>query len=163
VFGRRSFDFARQVAVMAIINRTPELFITTGAGRSSWARPLPAADCAVAAGADWLDVGGAPFSPDCATTEDEELDRVIPLVEAVRSRTDAVISVDTTRPEVARQVLARERTSSTTRPGCTTRSSPTSSPRAAGDSSSCTARRRPRTHLRRPEYDDVVEVWPIFW
>src|SRR4029450_11710056 len=39
-------------------------------------------------------------------TEAEELDRVVPLVEALRGRTDAVISVDTFRPGVARRALA---------------------------------------------------------
>jgi dihydropteroate synthase len=39
-------------------------------------------------------------------TEAEELDRVVPLVEALRERTDAVLSVDTFRPGVARRALA---------------------------------------------------------
>ena len=60
----------------------------------------------MAAGADWVDVGGVKAGPGTPVTEAEELDRVLPLIEAVRDRTDAVISVDTHRAEVAQAALA---------------------------------------------------------
>ncbi|GII77488.1 dihydropteroate synthase [Sphaerisporangium rufum] len=104
--GRRRFDFARQVAVMAIINRTPDSFHDRGATYELGAA-VDAAERAVAAGADWLDFGGMPFGaagPPVPVAE--EIERVVPLIEAVRGRTDAVISVDTHRADVARQALA---------------------------------------------------------
>jgi dihydropteroate synthase len=105
VFGRRTFDFARQVAVMAILNRTPDSFYDRGATFGLEAA-LAAGERALAEGADWLDVGGVKAGPGPPVTEAEELDRVLPLVEALRGRSDAVISVDTFRPGVARRALA---------------------------------------------------------
>jgi dihydropteroate synthase len=104
-YGRRTFDFARRVAVMAIVNRTPDSFYDQGATFGLEAA-LAAGERALAEGADWLDVGGVKAGPGPPVTEAEELDRVLPLVEALRSRSDAVISVDTFRPGVARRALA---------------------------------------------------------
>jgi dihydropteroate synthase len=104
-YGRRTFDFGRQVAVMAILNRTPDSFYDRGA-TFGFAAALAAGERALAEGADWLDVGGVKAGPGPPVTEAEELARVVPLVEALRGRTDAVISVDTFRPGVARRALA---------------------------------------------------------
>jgi dihydropteroate synthase len=104
-YGRRTFDFARRTAVMAILNRTPDSFYDQGATFGLDAA-LAAAERALADGADWLDVGGVKAGPGPPVPEAEELDRVLPLVEAIRERTDAVVSVDTFRPEVARRALA---------------------------------------------------------
>jgi dihydropteroate synthase len=104
-FGRRTFDFGRRVAVMAIVNRTPDSFYDQGA-TFGFEAAVAAGERALAEGADWLDVGGVKAGPGPEVTEAEELDRVLPLVEALRGRTDAVISVDTFRSEVARRALA---------------------------------------------------------
>ena len=104
-FGRRTFDFARRVAVMAILNRTPDSFYDRGAN-FGFEDALAAGERALAEGADWLDVGGVKAGPGPPVSEADELDRVVPLVEALRERTDAVISVDTFRAEVARRALA---------------------------------------------------------
>jgi dihydropteroate synthase len=104
-YGRRTFDFARRVAVMAILNRTPDSFYDRGA-TFGFEAALAAAERALADGADWLDVGGVKAGPGAPVTEAEELDRVVPLVEALRERTDAVLSVDTFRPGVAGRALA---------------------------------------------------------
>jgi len=104
-FGRRTFDFGRQVAVMAIVNRTPDSFYDRGATFALDAA-VAAAERALAEGADWLDVGGVKAGPGAHVSEREELDRVLPVVEAMRPRTDAVISVDTFRAGVARRALA---------------------------------------------------------
>jgi dihydropteroate synthase len=104
-FGRRTFDFGRRVAVMAILNRTPDSFYDQGANYGFGAA-VAAGERALAEGADWLDVGGVKAGPGARVGEAEELDRVVPLVEALRERTDAVISVDTYRAGVARRALA---------------------------------------------------------
>jgi dihydropteroate synthase len=104
-YGRRTFDFARRAAVMAILNRTPDSFYDQGATFGLDAA-LAAAERALADGADWLDVGGVKAGPGPPVSEAEELDRVLPLVGAIRERSDAVVSVDTFRPEVARRALA---------------------------------------------------------
>ena len=104
-YGRRTFDFSRQVAVMAIVNRTPDSFYDRGA-TFGFDAAVAAAERALAEGADWLDVGGVKAGPGPPVSEAEELERLVPLIEAVRGRTDAVISVDTFRPRVARRALA---------------------------------------------------------
>jgi dihydropteroate synthase len=104
-YGRRTFDFGRRVAVMAILNRTPDSFYDRGA-TYRFGAAVAAGERALAEGADWLDVGGVKAGPGAPVDEAEELKRVVPLVESLRGRSDAVISVDTFRPGVARQALA---------------------------------------------------------
>jgi dihydropteroate synthase len=104
-YGRRTFDFAHRTAVMAILNRTPDSFYDRGA-TYGFGAAVEAGERALAEGADWLDVGGVKGGPGPPVTEAEELDRVVPLLEALRGRTDAVLSVDTYRPGVARRALA---------------------------------------------------------
>jgi dihydropteroate synthase len=106
VIGQRSFDFDRQIVVMGIVNRTPDSFFDHGRtyGLDSAVR---AALAAAEAGAGWVDIGGVPFSPDTAeVSEQEEIDRVVPVIEAVAAASDVVISVDTFRPAVAVHSLA---------------------------------------------------------
>ncbi|MPV87221.1 dihydropteroate synthase [Georgenia ruanii] len=91
---------------MAVVNRTPDSFHDRGA-TFALDRAVDRALAAADEGADWVDVGGVPFSADAAPVDEAaELDRVLPVVEAVRARSDVVISVDTARPEVARRCLA---------------------------------------------------------
>jgi dihydropteroate synthase len=103
--GRRRFDFDHQIVVMAIVNRTPDSFFDRG--------ETYALDEAVAAGlaadetgADWIDIGGFPFSPDTPeVTAAEEIERLLPVVEQVSAVSDIVVSVDTFRPEVAARCI----------------------------------------------------------
>jgi dihydropteroate synthase len=88
---------------MAIVNRTPDSFHDRG--RTFALEPaIDAVRSAAGAGADWIDVGGVPFAPGPEVSAAEEIDRVLPVVEAARDL--AVVSVDTFRPEVARAVIA---------------------------------------------------------
>jgi len=102
MIGNREFDFARQVAVMAIVNRTPDSFHDKG---STFAleRAITAVERAAEAGADWIDIGGVPFAPGPEVSAAEELDRVLPVV--IKARDLAVVSVDTFRPAVAAEVI----------------------------------------------------------
>jgi dihydropteroate synthase len=99
--GARTFDFSREVAVMAIVNRTPDSFFDKGA-TFALDQAVNAAIAAAAAGADFIDVGGVPFGRGPAVSRDEEIKRVVPLVRAIHAASDAVISVDTFNAEVAR-------------------------------------------------------------
>lgn len=105
-WGPWSTDFSRRVLVMGIVNRTPDSFFD--AGRTyGLERAVDAVLAAAEAGADWVDVGGVPFSPDAADVPvAEEVDRVVPVVAGATARSDVVISVDTYRPEVAREAIA---------------------------------------------------------
>src|SRR5688572_3423726 len=80
--GSRIFDFSREVAVMAIINRTPDSFFDEGA-TFAFDKALDAAIAAVRDGADIIDVGGVPFGPGPAVSLEEQIDRVVPLIEVI--------------------------------------------------------------------------------
>ncbi|MPZ26885.1 MAG: dihydropteroate synthase [Micromonosporaceae bacterium] len=102
--GSRTFDFGQRVAVMAIVNRTPDSFHNQGR-TFALPRAVEAVQRAVADGADWVDIGGQPFSPGPPVSVEGELARVLPVIAAARAHSPAVISVDTYRPEVARQAI----------------------------------------------------------
>ena len=89
-----------RVAVMAVVNRTPDSFHDRGA-TFALDRAVEAALRAVSDGADWVDVGGVPFGRGPAVSVAEELRRVVPVIEAVAAASDVVISVDTHVAEVA--------------------------------------------------------------
>jgi len=97
--GERVVDVRDRVVVMGILNRTPDSFYDRGA---TWSLDafLRRAEQLVADGADLLDVGGVKAGPGPEVDENEELDRVIPAVEALRSRFDVPLSVDTWRAAV---------------------------------------------------------------
>nr|WP_305784797.1 dihydropteroate synthase [Actinoplanes lichenis] len=88
---------------MAIVNRTPDSFHDRGR-TYGLDQAIEAVRAAAKAGADWIDIGGVPFAPGEPVSVAEELDRVLPVVEAARDL--AVVSVDTYRPEVARAAIA---------------------------------------------------------
>src|SRR5205085_1488360 len=85
--------------VMGILNRTPDSFYDQGATYALDAL-LRRAESLVADGADILDVGGVKAGPGPDVDEAEELDRVIPTIEALRARVDVPISADTWRASV---------------------------------------------------------------
>lgn len=154
--GRRTFDFSREVAVMAIVNRTPDSFYDGGA-TFDLDRAVATALAAAEAGADWVDVGGIPFSPDTPEISTaEELDRVLPVVEALTARSDLVVSVDTYRPEVARRCVAAGASVINDTYGLR---DPAMADAVAETGATVVVTHSlaaPHTHLRRPEYHDVV-------
>ena len=102
--GARTFDFSRQIAVMAVINRTPDSFYDRGA-TFELDRAIQACLTAAEQGADWVDIGGVKFGPGPEVPIAEEIDRVVPVIRAVAQSSDVVISVDTFWPEVARAAI----------------------------------------------------------
>ena len=97
--GDRGIDVRRRVVVMGILNRTPDSFYDRGA---TWDFDafVRRAERLVLDGADLLDVGGVKAGPGPEVDEAEELDRVVPAVEALRARFDTALSVDTWRASV---------------------------------------------------------------
>jgi dihydropteroate synthase len=91
--------------VMGIVNATPDSFSDGGlaAGPED---AIARAEALVADGADLLDIGGESSRPGANPVGlDEEIRRVIPVVEGLAGRIAAPISVDTSKPEVARRAL----------------------------------------------------------
>lgn len=90
---------------MGILNVTPDSFWAASRARGEAVADLAAA--MIADGADILDIGGESTRPGAAyVSEAEELERVAPAVEAIRSRWDIPISVDTRKAAVARAALS---------------------------------------------------------
>ena len=92
-------DLTTRTLVMGILNRTPDSFYDRGAtfGLDDL---LTRAEVLVAEGADLLDVGGVKAGPGPEVTEAEELDRVVPTIEALHARLGVPVSVDTWRATV---------------------------------------------------------------
>ena len=103
--GPHRYDVTTRALVMGILNRTPDSFYDAG---RYWDFDdfLAVADKLVADGSDFLDVGGVKAGPGPEVTESEEMDRVIPAIEALRKRFDLPISVDTWRASVAHESYA---------------------------------------------------------
>jgi dihydropteroate synthase len=99
------FDITHRALVMGILNRTPDSFFDGGT-YFEFDSFLRKAESLVEQGADFLDVGGVKAGPGPEVTVQEELDRVIPAVEALRARFDLPISVDTFRARVVREAFA---------------------------------------------------------
>lgn len=89
------------VQVMGIVNVTPDSF-SDGGRFSALEQAIDHAMRLVAEGADILDIGGESTRPGAHPVEAaEEIDRVVPLIGAVRARWDGPISIDTMKPQVA--------------------------------------------------------------
>ncbi len=95
------FDITHRALVMGILNRTPDSFFDQG-GYFAFDAFLHQAEQLVAEGADLLDVGGVKAGPGREVSEEEELERVVPAVEALHARFDVPLSVDTWRAAVLR-------------------------------------------------------------
>ena len=95
----RRIDITYRSVVMGILNRTPDSFYDQG-GYFGFDAFLAKADGLVAEGADLLDVGGVKAGPGPEVGEEEELERVVPAIEALVARFDVPVSVDTWNPVV---------------------------------------------------------------
>ncbi len=144
------------VAIMGVLNVTPDSFSDGGRFNEVDAARRQAARL-VDEGADIIDVGGESTRPGSdSVPRDEELARVIPVIEAVRSETGAVVSVDTTKPEVMREAAAAgagmiNDVRALQDPGAL---------QAAAETGCAVClmhmQGKPRTMQQNPEYDDVV-------
>ncbi len=103
--GKRELNLNRP-QVMGILNITPDSF-SDGGCYASVQQVMERASAMVAAGATVLDIGGESTRPGAAVVgEQEELDRVIPVVEAVAAALDVLISVDTSKAKVMEAAIA---------------------------------------------------------
>ncbi|HCE4619395.1 TPA: dihydropteroate synthase [Vibrio parahaemolyticus] len=101
----KSLDLSRP-HVMAILNVTPDSF-SDGGKFNSLELALAQVEKMITAGVSIIDVGGEstrPGAPDVSL--EEELQRVVPVVKAIREKYDVWISVDTSKAEVMRQAIA---------------------------------------------------------
>ncbi|HEY0341464.1 MAG TPA: dihydropteroate synthase [Steroidobacteraceae bacterium] len=159
--GDKTLDLSRPI-VMGVLNVTPDSFSDGG-------RFLPVEAAVehglrlVEEGAAIIDIGGESTRPGAALVSvEEELRRVLPVVERLRRATQAVISVDTSKPEVIREAAAAgagliHDVRALTEPGALEAA-------AASGSAICLMHMQgdPRTMQRAPSYVDVVKEVKAF-
>ena len=94
------------IRVMGIVNVTPDSF-SDGGSLSTLQAAVDHTRFLIASGADIIDIGGESTRPFADPVNlNEELERTIPLINAIRTFSDIPISIDTRKAEVARQALA---------------------------------------------------------
>jgi len=99
------FEWGSRTYVMGILNTTPDSF-SDGGEFNTVTTAIARARNLILAGADMLDIGGQSTRPGAATiTLAAELDRTIPVIEALRREFTLPISIDTTRSEVAQAAI----------------------------------------------------------
>src|SRR5690349_22942499 len=102
---RRSLSYGERTLLMGVLNVTPDSF-SDGGKFFSPDDALAHAEQMIAEGADIIDVGGESTRPGSEPVlAEEEIARVVPVVEALARRTETPVSVDTTKSEVARAAL----------------------------------------------------------
>lgn len=101
----RELDLSRRALVMGIINATPDSFSDGG----SFLNPADAVAHGkklVSEGAEILDIGGESTRPGAESVSvSEEMDRVLPIIRALRRESEVMISIDTSKAAVARAAL----------------------------------------------------------
>lgn len=103
--GRHEFRFPRPTLVMGVLNVTPDSF-SDGGQFFSIEAALERAGQMLREGADLLDVGGESTRPGAAPVPvEEEIQRVIPVIQQLAARVRTPLSIDTQKPEVARAAL----------------------------------------------------------
>ncbi len=153
--GDQRYDLATRALVMGILNRTTDSFYDHGS-YFELDRFFERADQLIEEGADALDVGGVKAGPGPEVTEAEELDRVVPVIAALRRRFDLPLSVDTWRASVAAAAFEAGAALGNDISGF---ADPGYLPAAAAAGASVVAthiRLAPRVPDPAPHYDDVV-------
>lgn len=91
---------------MGVLNLTPDSF-SDGGQHLHRDAAIAHAEAMVAAGADIIDIGGESTRPGASVvSEGEEIDRVLPVIEALSSRLPCLLSIDTSKPAVMRAAVA---------------------------------------------------------
>ncbi|AQQ51731.1 dihydropteroate synthase [Planococcus lenghuensis] len=100
-----NFDFANKTHVMGILNVTPDSFSDGGQFRSV-ERALTHAGKLITDGADIIDVGGESTRPGHEQiSEEEEIERVVPVIRLLKEQWDIPVSIDTYKSKVAHAAL----------------------------------------------------------
>ena len=105
VCGDREFRWGERTFIMGVLNVTPDSFSGDGLGGDIEAA-LAQARRLEAEGADIIDIGGESTRPQSSpVSAEEELSRVIPVIEKLAREITVPISIDTYKPDVARRAL----------------------------------------------------------
>lgn len=154
---RRAFDLSDKALIMGVINTTPDSFSDGGEFADTTAAIEHGLRLAEE-GADILDIGGESTRPGAdPVPPDEELRRVIPVIEGLAARTNAALSIDTSKAAVARAAMAAG-ASIINDVTALTGDADMAGVAAATDAGVVLMHMRgtPRTMQQGPNYDDVV-------
>lgn len=103
--GNTAFDFENSVYIMGILNVTPDSF-SDGGRYDKLDNAFAHVEQMIRDGADIIDIGGESTRPGCTPVPtNEEIDRLIPVIEGIHKRFDIPISIDTFKAETAKAVL----------------------------------------------------------
>lgn len=103
--GKKTFDLNKEVLIMGILNVTPDSF-SDGGKFNTLSTSLKQVEKMITDGADIIDLGGESTRPGYTQVSDaEEIDRVVPMIEAIRERFDVPISIDTYKSQVGEAAL----------------------------------------------------------
>lgn len=103
--GKHVLNFGQETYVMGILNVTPDSF-SDGGKYNSVDRAVEYAKQMVADGAKIIDIGGESTRPGhTPVTSEEEISRVVPIIRAIAQQVDVLISIDTSKSEVARAAV----------------------------------------------------------
>lgn len=155
VCGRHTLDLAHPL-VMGILNVTPDSF-SDGGKFIDASQAVERALCMIEQGAGMIDVGGESTRPGAAdVSEEEEIRRVVPVIEALAARTSIPISIDTSKAAVMSAAVAAGASlindvRALQEPGALEAAART-------DAAVCLMHMQgqPRTMQHEPRYDDVV-------
>jgi dihydropteroate synthase len=158
----KSLDLT-QTQVMGILNVTPDSFSDGGLFVSA-PEAVKQARKMVDEGALLIDVGGESTRPGAtAVNAQEELDRVIPVIEAIHKELDVIVSIDTSKPEVMKHAVTAgagfiNDVRALREPGALQAAKETGAPvclmHMLGE---------PRSMQENPQYDDVVKTVKDFY
>lgn len=102
----KTFDLGQRTWLVGVVNVTPDSFFDGGLYFEP-ARAIDRALALAAEGADIIDIGGESSRPGSSPIPaKEEKKRILPVVEVLKQKNDVLISVDTTKAEVAEAALA---------------------------------------------------------
>lgn len=103
--GNKQFDLGKRTYIMGILNVTPDSF-SDGGKFNSLEKAIEHAKEMVKLGADIIDVGGESTRPNYTyVEEDDEIRRVVPIIEALKKEFDVPISIDTYKASVAEAAI----------------------------------------------------------
>jgi dihydropteroate synthase len=146
----------RRPLVMGIVNITPDSFSDGG---RYYGHDIAVAHALKLAGqgADILDIGGESTRPGAESVSlAQELDRVIPVIESLVSRTDVPISIDTSKPEVMREAVRAGALMINDVNGLRAEGALATAAEAAVPICVMHMQGQPRTMQKNPRYEDVV-------
>lgn len=105
IIGNREFELGKEVYIMGILNVTPDSF-SDGGKYNQFDQALKHVEQMIKDGADIIDIGGESTRPGhTVITEEEEISRVVPVIEQIKKNFDIPVSIDTYKGTVAQASL----------------------------------------------------------